>query len=90
MFGKKKERSFLIMDGSDKKFVKEIKSLSEMFVCRSRIINALFGRIKVRSLDANHPTMKVVTIKSGYRSWSDLRKLLEKNYAEQCVFDAPL
>lgn len=90
MFGEKKKRSFIIMDGSDKNYVKEVRSLCEMFIGQSWIINTLFGRIKVRRLDRNHPTMKVVTIKSGYRPWSELRKLLEQDHAGQCVFDAPL
>ena len=91
MFGKNvKERSFLIMDGSDKNYVKEIKSLCKMYIGRSWIINNLFGRIKIRRLDRNHPTMKVVTIRSTYRPFSDLRKTLERDHSEQCVFDAPL
>lgn len=90
MFGEKKERSFIIMDGSDKNYVKEVRSLCEMIIGKSRIINILFGRIRVRRLDRNHPTMKVVTVRSTYRPWSELRKLLERDHSGQCVFDAPL
>lgn len=91
MFGKNiKKRRFVIMDGSDKDFVQNIKGLAEMYVCKSRIINFLTGKIRIRRLDKQHPTMKVVTIRSTYRDWSELRKLLERDYSEQCVFDAPL
>ena len=83
MFGKKKERRFIIMDGSDDKYVNEIKGLSKMIIGR-------FGRIKIQKMDRNHPTMKVVTIRSEYRQWSELRKILERDHSEQCVFDAPL
>lgn len=86
----KMERSFIIMDGSDKRYVKEIRSLAEMFIGKSWIINNLFGRIKIRRLDRNHPAMKVVTIRSGYRQWFELRKLLERDHEAQCVFDAVL
>lgn len=83
MFGKKEKRSFVIMDGSDKDYVNEIKCLSKMVIGK-------FRRIKIRKLDRNHPTMKVVTIRSGYRQWNELRKILERDHSEQCVFDAPL
>lgn len=89
MLGNKK-RTFVIMDGSDKDFVKGIRGLAEMCIGRSWIINNLFGRIRVRRLDKQHPTMKVVSIRSGYRQWYELRKILERDYPEQCVFDAPL
>lgn len=81
MFGKK--RSFVIMDGSDKNYVNEIKGLSKMIIGK-------FRRIKIRKLDRNHPTMKVVTIRSGYRQWCELRKILERDHSDNCVFDAPL
>lgn len=90
MFGEKKVRRFVIMDGSDKDFVQNIRGLAEMYVCKSKILNILTGRIKIRRLDKQHPTMKVVKVKSGYRQWSELRKILERDYSAQCVFDAPL
>lgn len=80
MFGKK--RSFLIMDGSDKNYVNEVRSLCKMYIRKSRI--------KVRRFDKDHPTMKIVTIKSKYRPYSELRKTLERDHSGQCVFDAPL
>lgn len=82
MFGRKK-RKFVIMDGSDVNYVNEIKGLSKMIIGR-------FTRIKIRKIDRDHPTMKVVSIRSGYRQWHELRKILERDHSEQCVFDAPL
>ena len=80
---RKKKRSFIIMDGSDKDYVKEIRALCKMIMGRVRI--------KIRKLDGSHPTMKVVTIKTNNcRNWHDLRKILERDHSEQCVFDAPL
>jgi hypothetical protein len=81
MLGKK--RKFVIMDGSDVQYVNEIKGLSKMVIGR-------FKRIKIRKIDRDHPTMKVVTIRSGYRKWSELRKIIERDHSEQCIFDAPL
>lgn len=80
MFGK--ERSFIIMDGSDNRFLEEIKGLAKMVIGH--------GRVKIRNLDKTHPTMKVVYVRSGYADYDYLRKLLEREYPAQCVFDAPL
>lgn len=82
MFGERKVRRFLIMDGSDIRFLEEIKGLAKMVIGH--------GRVKIRKLAKTHPTMKVVAVKSGYRQWTEIRKLLEELYPEQCVFDAPL
>lgn len=90
MFGKKKIRHFVIMDGSDKEFVQCIRGLTEMYIGKSRIMNILFGRIRIRRLDRRHPTMLVVTVRSTNRPWTELRKVLERDYPEQCVFNAPL
>lgn len=81
MLGKK--RKFVIMDGSDVQYVNEIKGLAKMVIGR-------FKRIKIRKIDRDHPTMKVVTIRSGYRKWSELRKIIERDHSEQCIFDASL
>lgn len=90
MFGKSelKERKFVVMDGSNKRFLKEIIGVIEMTVGKPNIFNG--KKIKYQRLNPDHPTMMVFTIKSDYRSWSMARKILEKQYPEQCVFTAPL
>lgn len=89
MFGKNKERCFLIMDGSDKNFVKEVIGVVEMMTGNTHWFDKI-RNIKCCVLDKTHPTMKVIKVKSGYRQFSEARKLLETRYPEQCVFDAPL
>lgn len=89
MFGKDlKERKFVVMDGSDKRFVEEIIGVIEMTVGKPRIFNR--KKIKYQRMNPDHPTMLVFTVKSNYRSWDILRGILEKQYPEQCVFGAPL
>ena len=91
MFGNKK-RNFVVMDGSDKNFVREIIGNCEMCIGRPRfnILKKIFRQIRYRSLDKDHPTMLVFTIKSNYADWDLLRKNLTMNYPAQVVFDAPL
>ena len=92
MFGNRKKRKFVVMDGSDKKFLEEIIGNCEMIIGRPRfgIMKRLFGMIRYRRLDKNHPTMMVFTIKSNYADWDLLRKNLTRNYPAQVVFDAVL
>ena len=90
MLGDKKERKFVVMDGSDKRFMKEVIGVAEMVTGNTHWFNKIIRNIKCRALDRNHPTMKVVTIKSNYRNFDELRKILEKQYPTQCVFDAVL
>lgn len=86
MFKDKRERRFVVMDGSDKRFLKEIIGVVEMVVGRPLVFKK--RRIKYQALNKSHPTMMVFTIRSNYSAWSQLRKILEKVYPEQCVFDA--
>lgn len=88
MFGRKEKRQFVVMDGSDKRFVKEVIGITEMCVGRPLIFKK--RKIKYQPLTGSHPTMLVFTIRSDYRSWNNLRRILVKNYPEQCVFGAPL
>lgn len=90
MFGNKKERNFVIMDGSNRRFVKEIISIVEMETGNMHWFNKLKRNIKCRALDRNHPTMKVVTIKGYYQDFDELRRVLTRDYPAQCIFDAPL
>lgn len=88
MFEKKKIRKFVIMDGSDKKFIKEIIGVIEMSVGRPLIFEK--RRIRCQRLNKSHPTMLVFTIRSRYDEFRQVRMILEKLYPEQCLFDAPL
>lgn len=81
-----RERRFVVMDGSDKRFLKEIIGVVEMIVGRPLVFKK--RKIKYQALDRSHPTMMVFTIRTNYANWSQLRKILEKVYPEQCVFDA--
>lgn len=85
MFGNK-VRKFVVMDGSNKRFLNEIIGLVEMCTGKSY----KFRSIKCKKIDRDHPTMMVVSFKTNYRQFDYLRKLLTKTYPEQCVFDAPL
>lgn len=89
MFEKDKTRKFLVWDGSDKRFVSEVIGVAEMVTGYTHWYNKL-GRIKCHRLDRNHPTMKVITIKSGYREFDSLRKILERDHSDNVCFDAPL
>ena len=87
MFGNRKEkRSFVVMDGSDPRFMKEVIGIAEMMTDKTR----WFNKIRSRKLDKSHPTMRVVTIKCDYESFDRLRLLLTKHYPEQCIFDVVL
>lgn len=86
MLGDKKKRKFVVMDGSDKRFMKEVTGVVEMVTGKTR----WFNRVRPRALDRNHPTMKVITVKSGYRYFDAIRHILERDYPEQCVFDVVL
>ena len=90
MFESKKKRSFVVMDGSDKGFMDQIIGVAEMVTGNMRFIDKIKGNVKYRMLDRNHPTMKVVTVKSDYKSFDEMRKILEKKFPEQVCFDAVL
>lgn len=90
MFRRKelKERKFVVMDGSDKRFVREIIGVIEMIMGKPGMFNK--RKIKHQRMAKDLPTMRVFTITSDYRRWSVLREILEKHYPEQCIFGAPL
>jgi hypothetical protein len=92
MMREMKERYFLIMDGSDKNFVRNIIGYVEMAVGNIFWYNKLkwFKRVKCHNLDRNHPSIKVVTVKSTYRDYCEVRKFLTEKYPEQCIFDVNL
>ena len=86
MLGDKKERKFVVMDGSDKRFLKEVTGVVEMATGKTH----WFNRVRPRVLDRNHPTMKVIAVKSGYQQFDTIRHILERDYPEQCIFDVAL
>lgn len=84
MFGNRKEkRSFIVMDGSDPRFMREVIGTAEMMTGKTH----WFNRIRSRKLDKAHPTMRVITIKCGYEDFDNLRKTLIDVYPEQFTFD---
>ena len=90
MLRNKKERNFVIMDGSDKKFVKEVIGVTEMVTGNTHWFNRLMKNIKCCAMDRNHPTMKVITVRSNYKQFDQLRTVLTNKYPEQCIFDVVL
>ena len=71
----------VIMDGSDKKKVKEITSIFEMMK------NKRFSKIKAKPIDANHPTMLVFTTLMSAQRYHDTRRIINQAYPGLCVFD---
>ena len=90
MFEKKQKRNFVVMDGSDKNFVKEVIGVVEMTTGNTHWFDKLKRNIRCKRLDKSHPTMKVITVKSHYRDFDAARKILTNVYPEQCVFDVQL
>lgn len=87
MFGNRKEkRSFVVMDGSDPRFMKEVIGTAEMMTGKTH----WFNKIRSRKLDKQHPTMRVISIKCGYEEFDRLRLLLTEQYPEQCIFGVAL
>lgn len=72
----------VIMDGSDKKKVKEITSIFEM------IQNRRFSRIKAKPIDKDHPTMLVLTTLMSAQRYHDTRRIINQAYPGLCIFDA--
>ena len=73
-----------IMDGSDKKKVKEITSIFEMMK------NKRFGKIKAKQVDKDHPTMLVFTTIMSAQRYHDTRRIINQAYPGLCVFDAKM
>lgn len=86
MFGNKEKRSFVVMDGSDPRFMKEIIGVAEMMTGKTH----WFNKIRPRKLDKSHPTMKVISIKCGFEQFYRLQSILTCLYPEQCIFDVNL
>lgn len=72
----------VIMDGSDKKKVKEITSIFEMMK------NKRFGKIKAKPIDKDHPTMLYFTTIMSAQRYHDTRRIINQAYPGLCVFDA--
>lgn len=81
MLGIKKYKT-VIMDGSDKKKVKEITNIFDM------IKNKRFSKIKAKPIDGDHPTMLVFTTIMSTQRYHDARRIINQAYPGLCVFDA--
>lgn len=80
MFGYKKYVT-VIMDGTDRRIVREIIGIINM-MCNRRL-----GKMKCRKLDANHATMKVIDVYTSAEMYRQTRRLIEKAYPGLCIFD---
>lgn len=74
----------VIMDGSDKKKVKEITSIYEMSQ------NRRFSKIKAKPIDKEHPTMLVFTTLMSAQRYHDTRRIINQTYPGLCVFDVQM
>lgn len=79
-----KKYTTVIMDGSDKKKVKEITSIFEMMK------NKRFSRIKAKPIDKDHPTMLAFTTIMSAQRYHDTRRIINDAYPGLCVFDAKM
>ena len=83
---RKEKRNVVIMDGSRKELVNDIKSIVEMFTGRRR----WFNRIRPKKLDKKHPTMIVMEFKMNSDDFECLKRLLEREHPAQCSYDVIL
>ena len=74
----------VIMDGSDKKKVKEITNIFDM------MLNKRFSKIKAKPIDKDHPTMLVFTTLMSAQRYHDTRRIINQTYPGLCVFDAKM
>ena len=81
MFGYKNYVT-VIMDGSDRKVVRDVIGIINM-MCNRR-----FRKMRCRKLDAGHPTMKVIRTYTSAETYRQTRLLIEKVYPGLCTFDA--
>lgn len=71
----------VIMDGSDKKKVKEITSIFEMMK------NKRFSHIKAKPIDKDHPTMLEFKVLMSAQRYHDTRRIINQAYPGLCVFN---
>ena len=71
----------VIMEGSSKFVNREIVGMIDMVTRR------MIGKSKCRSLDRQHPTMKVVKRFTNASRYRDARRLVETYYPGVCAFD---
>lgn len=76
-----KKFTTVIMDGSDKSIVKDITGVINMMTKERR------GKAICRSLDKNHPTMKVIETYTTSRTYNMIREAIEEIYPGLCIFN---
>lgn len=76
-----KKFTTVVMDGSDVNCVRSITGIMNM------INGERYGEINCRSLDANHPTMKVIDIYTTKRRFDQIQGVIEQVYPGLCVFN---
>ena len=74
----------VVMDGSSKFECREIAGIIDM------VTNRRFGKSKARSLDKDHPTMKVIKRFTTAERYRQAKLIIEKTYPGNCVYDARL
>lgn len=72
----------VIMDGSNRSIVKDIIDTVDL------ITGNRHGQSKVRALDSDHPTMKVVETITNDGTYAIIKEAIEVGYPGLCVFNA--
>lgn len=77
----KKNQKLVIMDGSSYGVVAQILCIVG--------VNAFpkGGKLYCRSLDENHPTMKVVEFECSKKRFNHIKNLIDEQYPGLCVYD---
>lgn len=75
-----KNRNLVIMDGSDAYNVFIVRSTVELFGGKKCIKEC-------RSLDEEHPTMKVIKFKANRKAFEDIKLYLNEMRPGLCIYD---
>lgn len=78
------EQTTVIMDGSDRRTVREIMRLIDA------VSGTKHGKAKCRRLDGKHPTAKVIISKSTGRVYDKIREILDERYPGLCIYNPPM
>lgn len=73
------KRTIVVMDGSDLKKVYKIIGIVEMLAFNR-------SKVKMESLDAAHPTTKVIKFKSTRTDYNLIKEIIEIDYPALCSF----
>ena len=83
---KGEKRNVVIMDGTNKKVVKDIVSIIEMLTGRMR----WFNKIRPKKIDRQHPNMLAIKFRMTESDFGYLQRLLDKEHPAQCAYDVIL